>query len=341
MKSPTLKDIKDAQKKIVSVITETPLSYSRNCSKLTKTNVFLKQENHQITGSFKIRGAMNKMLSLTDRERALGVIAASAGNHAQGVARSATYVGAQSKVVMPTQTPLVKTSATQSYGAEVILHGNFYDESYQRAKEISKEKGYIFIHPFEDAQIIAGQGTLGLEIIQQIPDLSSVVVPIGGGGLISGVAIAIKESNPHCKVLGVVPKNCSAMQSLFKNEAALEHQPTIADGASVKKPSSLIYDNFIKKYVDDICTVSEDSIAAAMLFLLERAKTLVEGSGALSLAAVMEEKLPLGHKTCLILSGGNVDMNIISQIIQRGLTKGGDSLACPLWFRIAQGPLTN
>ena len=323
MRIPTLKDIEEAQEKISSSVARTPLSHSRNCSKLTKTCVFLKQENHQMTGSFKIRGAMNKLLSLSEEERARGVIAASAGNHAQGVAYSATQTGVSSKVVMPLQTPLVKLSAAQSYGAEILLHGNIYDESCQRAQEVAREQGHTFIHPFEDFHIISGQGTLGLEVIQEIPDLSSIVVPIGGGGLISGMAIAIKASRPNCKVIGVVPENCPAMEFLFKQKTMAPFHPTIADGTSVKQPSVLIYNEFIKKYVDEVCSVSEGSIASAMLFLLERAKTVVEGSGALSLAALMEGNVSFGDKTCLILSGGNVDMNTISHIIRHGLTKMG------------------
>ena len=325
MKDLTIKDILEARERISPAITETPLAHSRNCSKIVGIDVFLKQENHQITGSFKIRGAMNKILSLTDKEKDRGIITASAGNHAQGVAYSATYVETKSKVVMPTHTPFVKATATRSYGAEVILSGNIYDESYQYALELAKKEGHVFIHPFEDPHIIAGQGSLGLEILDQMEYLDSIIVPIGGGGLISGVAIAIKESNPHCKVIGVVPKNCAAMQAMFKNEYTeeLEYTSSIADGTSVKKPSPIMYDRFIKRYVDDICAVDEGTIASAMVYLLERAKTVVEGSGALSLAALMTGGVSLGNKTCLILSGGNVDMNTISQVIERGLAKAG------------------
>ncbi len=270
---------------------------------------------------------MNKALSLTEKEKAQGIVAASAGNHAQGVAYSMTYVGAHSKIVMPLQTPLVKITATRGYGAEVLLHGDIYDESYKRALEVSKEGGHVFIHPFEDPHIIAGQGSLGLEVMNQMKGepLDSIVVPIGGGGLISGVAIAIKESMPSCKVIGVVPENCSAMKALSENKSleSISYKPSIADGTSLKEPSSVMYNQFIKRYVDDVCSVDEETIASAMVYLLERAKTVVEGSGALSLAAVMKGGLSLGKKTCLVLSGGNLDMNLLSSVIERGLAKAG------------------
>lgn len=322
-----MKDIQRAYQSLASKVTQTPLAYSRNCTKIAKTSVFLKQENHQITGSFKIRGAMNKALSLTEEERARGVIACSAGNHAQGVAYSANYVGAKSTVVMPVNTPLVKSMATRSYGAEVLFYGSVYDESYEMAEALAKKEKYTFIHPFEDPHVIAGQGSMGLEILDQMEELDSILIPIGGGGLISGVSMAIKESLPHCRVIGVVPKNCSAMQALFKSQYTKDFKYTasIADGTSVKEPSELMYNHFIKKYVDDIFSVDEETIASAMVYLLERAKTVVEGSGALALGALMlhTENLNLGDKTCLILSGGNVDMNIISQVTERGLAKVG------------------
>lgn len=327
MKDLNIKDIVEARERISPVLTQTSLAYSRSCSKIAGTDVFLKQENHQITGSFKIRGTMNKILLLTDEEKKRGIIAASAGNHAQGVAYSATHVGIPSKVVMPTHTPLVKITATRSYGAKVILHGDVYDESYQRALELAKEGGRVFVHPFEDPHIIAGQGSLGLEVLDQIKDLDSILIPIGGGGLISGMAMAIKEFKPRCRVIGVVPENCAAMEALFRGQYTEElgYRSSIADGTSIKKPSYVMFDRFIKKYVDDIRAVDEGTIASAMVYLLERAKTLVEGSGALPLAALMAggSDLSLGKKTCLVLSGGNVDMNTISQVIERGLAKAG------------------
>lgn len=325
MKAITLDDIKQARANIQDKVQLTYLNHSRNLSQWIGTEVFLKLENQQTTGSFKIRGATNKIMSLSAAEKAKGVVASSAGNHAQGVALAAKNAGCKSKIVMPIHSPLVKVLATQNYGAEVILHGEIYDESYQRAREIEKQEGLTFVHPYEDPFIIAGQGTLGLELLVQIPDLDSVIIPIGGGGLISGVAAAIKAVNPNVKIFGAVPENNPGMFQMFKGSKPdlTQRQPTIADGLSVKIPSQAMYETYLKTMVDDVVTVSEDEIAEAIVMLLERAKAVVEGSGAVGLAAAKKGTLKLGKKTVIVLTGGNIDLNAISKVIERGLSKKG------------------
>lgn len=322
----TLEDILKAQKLLKEVVKLTEIEKSVSASKLLNTEVFFKYENTQFTGSFKLRGAYNKISHLTDEEKKRGVVAASAGNHAQGVAFSATKANVKSTIVMPTRAPLVKVSATQDYGAEVVLYGDFFDEAYEKAREIEKKTGAIFVHPYEDPHVIAGQGTIGLEVIERVPDLNSIVVPIGGGGLISGIAIAIKAKNPKCKVIGVQSNQAPGMERLFHKQALDSGHKTIstiADGIAVKKPSPVMYENFISKYVDEIVTVSDDEIAEAIVFLLERAKSVAEGSGAAGLAAVLNRRLDLGAKTCVLLCGGNIDLNMIAKVIEKGLNKKG------------------
>jgi threonine dehydratase len=320
-----LSDIQTARKRIGFLIQNTPVANSRSVSERLGTEVFLKLENQQTTGSFKIRGSLNKMLTLTKEELARGVVASSAGNHAQGVAYAATSVGAKAFVVMPETSPLVKVMATQRYGAEVVLHGRVYDESYQYARELEKKHGYVFVHPFEDPLVIAGQGTLGLELLEQVENLDSVVVPIGGGGLISGVATALKVLKPGIKIYGVVSRTAPGMKQLFKSEAV---EPptghlTIADGISVKKPSEAMYREYISKLVDDIVEVDDEEIAESIVYFLERAKTVVEGSGAVVLAGAEKAKWNLGKRSALILSGGNIDLNLVSKVIERGLSQRG------------------
>jgi len=321
----TINDIEQARQVIGSLVQKTQLSFSRSCSRWVGTEVFLKFENEQLTGSFKIRGASNKILSLSAEEKAKGIVAASAGNHAQGVALAATRCGAKAHVVMPVHSPLVKITATKSYGAEVILHGEVYDESYQHARELEKKNGYIFVHPFDDPLVIAGQGTIGLEICEDLEEVDSVVIPIGGGGLIAGIATAIKARKPKCKIFGVVPENYIGMKALYQKVEPPKEilRRTLADGTAVKKPSQQMYDNYISGLVDDVVSVSEDQIAQAMVFLLERAKTVVEGSGALTLAAAAQGGLELGKKTCLLLCGGNIDINLMTKVIERGLARSG------------------
>ena len=322
----TLQDIQTAQQTIQNFINLTPCDYSRSCSKLMGTDIFFKLENNQRTGSFKIRGASNKIASLSEAERARGVIACSAGNHAQGVALSASLNDTKSIIVMPETAPLSKIQATKGYGAEVILKGQMFDEARDHAVELAKEKGYVFVHPYEDEKVIAGQGTIGLEIYQQIKDLDVVIVPVGGGGLISGVATAIKTLNPKVRIIGVQANVSDSMFQFYKNKAVPQpkaYSATIADGIAIKVPSDKIYENFISKYVDDFVTVSEGEIAEAIVYLLERVKTVAEGSGAAGLAAVLSGKLKLGKRNCILVSGGNIDLNIVSQVIQRGQIQRG------------------
>ncbi len=320
-----LEDVIAARRRLGHLIQTTPVNRSRSVSERLKTEVYLKMENQQTTGSFKVRGSLNKMLSLPKEELAKGLVASSAGNHAQGVAYAASSVGAKAHVVMPETSPLVKIMATQKYGAEVILHGRVYDESYQHARALEKQHGYTFIHPYEDPLVIAGQGTCGLEILEQIPEVDSVVVPIGGGGLISGVATAIKSQRPSARIYGVVSQASPGMKQLFNHEK-LDVSPTamtIADGISVKRPSETMYKDYISRLVDDIIDVSDEEIAESIVYFLERAKTVVEGSGAVVLAGAEKSGWDLGKKCCLLLSGGNIDLNLISKVIERGLSQRG------------------
>lgn len=321
----SLKDVEAAQSTIQDHVQKTQLSYSRSASEWLGANTYLKCENEQTTGSFKIRGALNKIMSLSEEERSRGIVASSAGNHAQGVAYSATKVGAKAHIVMPIHSPIVKATATQSYGAEVILHGEIYDESYAHARDLEKEKGYIFVHPYNDPLVMAGQGTIGLEILEQCSDLDSIVIPIGGGGLVSGIATAIKAIRPECKIYGVVSENAPGVYRLFKGQSmkSIPKRPTIADGIAIKSPSPEIVNEYITRLVDDIVTVEDDEVAEAMVFLLERAKTVVEGSGAAALAGAAKAGWKLGEKTCVLLSGGNIDLNAVSKVIEKGLSRRG------------------
>ncbi len=322
----SLSDIQKAQKVLEPIIAATEVSHSISASQLLGSEIFLKFENTQRTGSFKIRGAYNKIMSLTEDEKKRGVVASSAGNHAQGVALSARLAGVQAKIIMPENASLNKVSATRNYGAEVILHGEIYDEAYEHARQLEKEHGYVFVHPYEDPYVIAGQGTIGLELMARLPQLDSLLVPIGGGGLISGVAIAVKALRPEVKIIGVQSSHAPSMSCLYNRTAnpnGNKKISTIADGIAIKNPSQAMYDNFISKYVDEIVTVTDDEIAGAIVFLLERAKTVTEGSGAATMAAAMNRSLSLGQQSCILLSGGNIDLNIISQVITRGqITRG-------------------
>ena len=288
-------------------------------------DVYLKLECLQRTGSFKVRGACYKISQLSDEEKAHGVIACSAGNHAQGVALGATAHGIKSLICLPAGAPISKVEATKGYGADVCLVPGVYDDAYQKAIELRDEKGYTFVHPFDDPNVIAGQGTIGLELIDQVKDMDAVVVPVGGGGLISGVAFALKTLNPHIKVYGVQAAGAASMvQSLHVHKReCLSSVSTIADGICVKEPGELTYE-ICSKYVDDIVTVSEDEICAAILQLLEKEKVVAEGAGATSVAAVMFNKVPVkGKKVVCIVSGGNIDVTILYRVVERGLAKSG------------------
>lgn len=320
-----LEDIEKARAFLREKVTRTSVRPCPPSLDLGATKLFFKFENEQATGSFKIRGALNKMNSLTQSERKLGVVASSAGNHAQGVALAAQALGVQAHIVMPLTTPIVKVNATRSYGAEVILHGEVYDEAYAHAKELEREKGYVFVHPYQDPEVIAGQGTIGLEILEELPNLESVIVPIGGGGIISGVATALKALKPDIRVIGVVSNQASGMMHLFRGEsepAAQRKVATIAEGIAVKSPSALMFSTYISKLVDQIVEVDDNEIAHAMVFLLEKGKSVAEGAGAAGLAAIMAKKdVPLGRESCVILTGGNIDLNVMAKVIERGLRR--------------------
>ena len=292
---------------------------------LGETELWLKMENEQATGSFKIRGALNKMNSLKADERRHGVVASSAGNHAQGVAFAAKSLGVAAHIVMPVTTPIVKVNGTRSYGAEVILQGEVYDDAYTHAKELEQDKGYVFVHAFQDPEVIAGQGTIGLEILEDIPDLETVVVPIGGGGLISGIATAIKAVKPEVRILGVVSSQAPGMMHLFRGEsepATKKHVATIAEGIAVKSPSALMFSTYISPLIDQVVEVDENDIAQAIVFLLEKGKTVAEGAGAAGLAAILAKKgLNLGKKSCVVITGGNIDLNVMAKVIERGLRR--------------------
>ncbi|AYO29346.1 threonine ammonia-lyase [Biomaibacter acetigenes] len=321
----TLQDIREAREILKSVVYKTGVVHNTTFSEMSGNSVYLKMENLQKTGSFKLRGAFNKIAHLTDEEKRHGVIASSAGNHAQGVAMGATFYGIKSTIVMPKHAPLSKISATKSYGADVVLCGNVYDEAYAEARRLQKETGATFIHPFNDPQVIAGQGTIGLEILEDLPDADAIVVPIGGGGLISGVSIAAKSIKPGIKIIGVQSKNMPSMAESVENKkiTTVDGTPTIADGIAVKTPGELTF-SIIQKYVDNIITVDEDEIANAILLLLERAKVIAEGAGAVPVAAILNRMEDFRDKKIVALvSGGNIDVNILSRIIDKGLVKGG------------------
>ncbi len=287
--------------------------------------VYLKTENLQRTGSFKLRGAYYKISQLSEAERAAGIIACSAGNHAQGVALAAQRMGIKSTICMPASAPISKVEATRSFGAEVRLVDGTYDDAHDEAVRLQAETGATFIHPFDDDQVIAGQGTIGLEILDQLPDVDAVVVPVGGGGLISGVAFAVKKLNPDVKVYGVQAENAGSMaRSLADGHAVvLDSVDTFADGIAVKTPGEITYD-MVGSYVDEVVTVSEDEIATAILTLIEKQKLIAEGAGAVSLAAVLFDKVPVaGKKVVCLISGGNIDVNILSRVITRGLVTSG------------------
>ncbi|MBC86749.1 MAG: threonine ammonia-lyase [Bdellovibrionaceae bacterium] len=322
----TYKDIEEAYQFIKPHVLQTQLSYSGNTSQWLGTEVFLKHENEQRTGSFKVRGALNKVGHLDPDEKARGIIASSAGNHAQGVAFSAHQVNVPATIVMPKHSPLIKAKATQHYGATVIHHGDVYDQAYEFARQLEKEKGYTFVHPFNDPWVIAGQGTVGIEILQQVKDLDSIVVSVGGGGLIAGLATMVKHINPKIKVYGVVAAKAPNMLGKFKGEP--EKYPfisgdTIADGIAVREANDFICDNYIKPLVDDIVQVNDDEMCESLVWLMERSKTVVEACSAAVLAGAHKANWDLGKKTCLILSGGNIDLNLVAQIIERGLMRNG------------------
>lgn len=320
----TLDKVYRASTVLKEIIRETDMIAAPKINPAAK--VYLKTENLQVTGSFKIRGSYFKISQLSDEEKAKGVIACSAGNHAQGVALAATRNGIKSTICLPDGAPISKVEATKKYGADVCLVKGVYDDAYKKAIQLRDENGYTFIHPFNDPDVIAGQGTIGLEILDQMSNVDVVVVPVGGGGLISGVAYTIKQLKPSCKVYGVQAQGAPSMlKSLESDEIeTLDGVNTIADGIAVKTPGDLTYE-LCQKYVDGVVTVSDDEIALAILTLLEQQKLISEGAGAVSVAAVMNGKIPNieGKNVCCLVSGGNIDVTILSRVIERGLKMGG------------------
>ena len=310
-----------AKEKLSKVLLETHLIYSPIFSKESGNKVFIKPENLQKTGSFKIRGAYNKISNLTDAEKKRGVIASSAGNHAQGVAYGAKESGIKAVIVMPKSTPLIKVESTKQYGAEVILHGDVYDDAYKKAKELEEKEGYVFVHPFNDEDVLDGQGTIALEILEELPETDIILVPIGGGGLISGIACAAKILKPEIKIIGVEPEGAaSAYEAIKENKVVeLKEANTIADGTAVKKIGDLNFE-YIKKYVDEIITVSDYELMEAFLLLVEKHKIIAENSGILSIAATKKLK-EKDKKVVSVISGGNIDVLMISSMINKGLIR--------------------
>lgn len=319
----TLDKVYHAAFRMKNVIRRTDLIYAPNLS--SEGEIYLKTENLQVTGSFKVRGAYYKISQLSPEEKKRGVIACSAGNHAQGVARAATMEGISSKICLPDSAPISKIEATKRYGAEVVLVNGVYDDAYTKARELEKEEGRAFIHPFDDEDVIAGQGTIGLELLEQLPDVDAVIVPVGGGGLISGVAFAVKSLRPTCKVYGVQVSGAPSMANSLEHGGIeeLSSVATFADGIAVKKPGENTYE-MAKKYVDEIVTVTDDEVASAVLALIEQQKLIAEGAGAVAVAAAIFGKVDIkGKKVVCLVSGGNIDVNILSRVITRGLVKSG------------------
>ena len=319
-----LNSIKKAYERVSGVIHRTPFAYAPILSEISGYEVYLKKENLQRTGAFKLRGAFNKIASLIESGEKGGVVAASAGNHAQGVAFSAKHFGIDATIVMPESTPLTKVQGVKELGARVILHGSNYDEAYAYAVTFGAENNYNFVHPFTDDEVMAGQGTVSLEMFEEVEDLDAIVVPVGGGGLISGISVAVKALNPEIKVIGVSAQGAPAMKNSYDAKRAIDTTSvrTIADGIAVRDTSPITLD-YILKNVDSFESVCEDEIASAILFLLEKQKVLVEGAGAVGVAALLHGKLnlPKGSKVGVVLSGGNIDVTMLSLIIEKGLMK--------------------
>ena len=337
----TIDSVYKARKVLKKVVRTTDLIYAPKL--INGAEIYLKTENLQVTGSFKVRGAYYKMSKLSAEEKARGVVACSAGNHAQGVALAAQKSGIKAVICLPDGAPISKVEATKSYGAEVCLVEGVYDDAYQKALQLRDEMGYTFVHPFNDEDVIAGQGTIALELIEQLHDLDAVVVPIGGGGLISGVAYTLKTLKPSVKVYGVQASGAPSMKKALEDDeiVVLDGVSTIADGIAVKKSGDLTYD-FCKKYVDEVVTVSDDEISAAILTLMEKHKLVTEGAGAVTVAAVMFNKLNLtGKKVVCLLSGGNIDVTILSRVINRGLVMSGRSCQLLMELQDKSGQLQN
>jgi threonine dehydratase len=331
-------EIENARAVLRGVVYETPCARSVALSELTGCEVYLKLENLQMTGSFKDRGASYRVACLNEADRARGVIAASAGNHAQGLAYAGGRAGVRTCIVMPVTTPLIKVEATRRHGAEVILHGQSYDDAFEHARALSDERQLCYVHAFDDPQVIAGQGSVGLELLEQVPELDAVVVPVGGGGLIGGIGLAIKEQRPGVRVIGVEAALMPSMRDALAwgKPMRVARQRTMADGIAVRMVSELTL-GLVQRYVDDLVVVDEEELAEAVLMLLEREKTLAEGAGAAPLAALLHRELGLaGKRVALLVSGGNIDVNLLARIIERGLQKSGRSVT--LQVQLADQP---
>lgn len=337
----TIDKVFSAKNVLKHVIRRTEVIPAFNLS--STNNIYLKTENLQRTGSFKIRGSYYKISQLTEEEKAKGIIASSAGNHAQGVALAAQHENIKCTICMPDNAPISKIEATKSYGAEVCLAKGAYDDAYALACQMADEHGYTFVHPYDDEDVIAGQGTIGLEILEDLDSVDAIVVPIGGGGLISGVAFAAKSMNPNIKVYGVQAENAASMYNSIKEgkQITLDTVNTFADGIAVKHPGDHTF-QFVQEYVDEVVTVSEDEIAASILTLLEKQKVISEGAGAVSVAAAMFDKLPIqGKNVVCIVSGGNIDVNIIDRVITRGLLLSGRKTSFIIQLTDKPGQLTD
>ena len=337
----SVNDFQAAAGRLKNVIHTIPLSSSKTFSEMSGAEVYLKYENQQKTGSFKVRGAYNKIMKRYEEGGLSAVVASSAGNHAQGVAFAASQIGVPATIVMPRSTPIAKVSATEGYGAKVVLHGSIYDEAYAKACEIVEQEGAEFIHPFDDEDVIAGQGTLGLEMLEEVPDLDCIIVPAGGGGLLAGVAFAVKSVNPKVRVIGVQAEGAPAIALSFreKRHISTDSVYTIADGIAVKNPGDITM-KLIDEYADDVMTVSDGDIASAIIHLIERTKLIVEPAGATSLALLLSGKLNVrGKKVACLLSGGNIDVSTIGKIIDRGLVSRGRKIEFSIQLQDKPGML--
>lgn len=335
----TIDKVHAAAEKLSEVIRKTDMLHAPSLNE--GASIYLKAENLQVTGSFKVRGSYYKICSLGDEEKAKGVIACSAGNHAQGVALAATHCGIKSLICLPDGAPISKVEATRGYGAEVCLVPGVYDDAYNKACELRDSLGMTFIHPFNDEDVIAGQGTIGLEILEQLSGVDAIFVPIGGGGLAAGVAFAVKTMKPSVKVYGVQASGAASMYNSIRDNKIerLDKVSTIADGIAVKEPGDITFE-LIKKYVDEVVTVTDDEISTAILTLIEKHKMIAEGAGAVSVAAAMFNKVDIkGKKVCCIVSGGNIDVTILSRVIKRGLLKSGRSYSLTIELMDKPGQL--
>ena len=322
----TLEDVQAARQRIFDRIYLSPCARSETLSRLAGCQAFLKLENLQMTGAYKERGALNKLLTLAPGDRPKGLVAASAGNHAQAVAFHAGRLGISATIVMPEGTPLIKVVNTRNHGARVILNGSSYDEAYAEARRMEQAEGLTFVHPFDDLVVIAGQGTIALELLEQVPDMEAVLVPVGGGGLLSGMAVALKALAPAVKVLGVETELLPSMLASIEEGrlVTVDAATSLADGIAVKRPGEITF-RHVQKYVDEIVTVSEEEIASAILYLLEKEKTVSEGAGAVTVAALLNHKVRglEGRRVVAVVSGGNIDVNVVARVIERGLVRDG------------------